>query len=99
MFRVLPVKDYTSALIRAVCGVKTLYFAEEGIETGGISRAIVSELALAGSTAHMCVRAVADKFLPHGSYEYILKHCGLDAESIAIDAMAFMKKNTASMQL
>lgn len=99
LFRVLPVKDYTSALIRAVCGVKTLYFAEEGIETGGISRAIVSELALAGSTTHMCVRAVADEFLPHGSYEYILKHCGLDAESIAIDAMAFMKKNTASMQL
>ncbi len=41
-----------------------------------------------------CVRAVASEFLPHGSYDYLLGHCRLDAESLAEDAFVFVGKNT-----
>ena len=59
-----------------------------------LARQIVSELALLHCTPEFCVRAVASEFLPHGSYDYLLGHCRLDAESLAEDAFVFVGKNT-----
>lgn len=94
LFRVFPVKDYALYLEEALKGIPRIMFAEEGIETGGIARQIVSELALLHFTPEFCVRAVASEFLPHGSYDYLLRHCRLDAESLAEDAFVFVGKNT-----
>ena len=94
LFRVFPVKDYALYLEEALKGIPRIMFAEEGIETGGIARQIVSELALLHFTPEFCVRAVASEFLPHGSYDYLLGHCRLDAESLAEDAFVFVGKNT-----
>ncbi len=95
LFRVFPVKDYAGMLAQTLGTTRYVYFAEEGIESGGISRTIVSELSLANCPAHMRVRAVSAEFLPHGSYESLVKHCGLDAENLAADAAAFLQTEKA----
>ena len=94
LFRVFPVKEYASFLSVALNGIPRILFAEEGIETGGIAHQIVSELALMHCTPEFCIHAVSSEFLPHGSYDYLLRHCRLDAESLAEDAFVFVGKNT-----
>ena len=96
LFRVFPVKDYASFLSEALNGVPRILFAEEGIETGGIAHQIVSELALMHCTPEFCIHAVSSEFLPHGSYDYLLRHCRLDAESLAEDALSFVQKHALS---
>lgn len=96
LFRVFPVKEYASFLSEALNGIPRILFAEEGIETGGIAHQIVSELALMHCTPDFCIRAVSSEFLPHGSYDYLLRHCRLDAESLAEDALSFVQKHALS---
>lgn len=96
LFRVFPVKEYASFLSEALNGIPRILFAEEGIETGGIAHQIVSELALMHCTPEFCIRAVSSEFLPHGSYDYLLRHCRLDAESLAEDALSFVQKHALS---
>lgn len=96
LFRVFPVKEYASFLSEALNGIPRILFSEEGIETGGIAHQIVSELALMHCTPEFCIHAVSSEFLPHGSYDYLLKHCRLDAESLAEDALSFVQKHALS---
>ena len=93
LFKVYPVTDYIESLQECLTDVPALYFAEEGMESGGIAQKIMAALAVAGITVPMRIRAVPDIFPPHGSLDYLMRCCGLDAESLETDAAAFLKES------
>ncbi len=68
-------------------GAKLIYIPEEGIKSGGFAMQITSEIREKNlfSDTKILIKAIDDKFIPHGSQEKLYELCGLDAVSIEKD--------------
>ena len=60
-----------------------LVTAEDNVESGGFGSAVLEALAPLGLAAKVHVRALPDRFLPHGRQAEILAEAGLDATGLA----------------
>lgn len=84
LFKVHPVSDFVSELEKELSGITHIYFAEEGIKSGGIAKELVSAISEETSIkSKTLIRAVDGFYPPHGSVDYVRRVCGLDAESMA----------------
>lgn len=70
-----------------------LYFLEEGMREGGIAEHLFSSLAESGLAdgQQFRIRAIEDRFLPHGSNEDLFRLCGFQPDQIASEIRAWVR--------
>lgn len=89
--KILALKPFdTKALFSLLSGeaYDLCYCLEEGILSGGFFEGRLSELSALAKKTH--VRAVEDAYVPHGTYQELLKHTKLDAESVSREIAALI---------
>lgn len=57
--------------------------AEENVINGGLGEALLREMAARGIETKVILKAISDKFIPHGKIDQLLHITGLDAEGLA----------------
>lgn len=64
-----------------------IYLLEEGIKSGGVSEVIVSAFAEKGylNNRKVRIRAIDDRFVPHGKCQLLYKDCGFLPEQISAE--------------
>lgn len=77
--RIKPINPNVLDLLK---NVKTVYFFEEGIKSGGVGECFGSMLAESDVTAKFCHICIEDEFIKQASVESQLKKYRLDKESI-----------------
>ncbi|MBP5231714.1 MAG: hypothetical protein ILO68_08280 [Clostridia bacterium] len=72
--------------------IPVLYFLEEGMREGGVAEHLFSSLAENGLAEDQIfrIRAVEDRFLPHGSNEDLFRLCGFQPDQIASEIRSLM---------
>lgn len=86
--RVLRLKPLnTACLFDLLADYKTLYFAEEGIKSGGFSEYVLALMTESGACrgARVIVRAVDECFVTHGTTERLFEDCGFTPEQMAAE--------------
>lgn len=75
-----------------------IYLLEEGIKSGGVSEGIVSAFAENGYLLNrkVKIRAIDDKFVPHGKCELLFKDLGFLPEQIAAEIELFLQNENPS---
>ncbi len=68
---------------------KLIYFVEEGMVHGGVAEKIVSQMRRENLAERIHIKALED-YLPHGEFDDLLVHCGLDADSISKDILSVL---------
>lgn len=65
-------------------GAKLIYFAEEGMRSGGFAMQVTAEIKEKElfRDSKIIINAIDDRFIPHGSSADLYKLCGLDEDSI-----------------
>lgn len=77
------VKPLDKGLIKSeVLGKKLIISMEEGSVIGGLGSAVAEYVATQEDMPRMLILGINDIFPHAGSYDYLLKQCGLDEESI-----------------
>jgi len=75
-------------------GAELLYFAEEGLRSGGFSERVAATLCeqnrLTDKT--VVIRAVEDRFVPHGNTEKLFEECGFLPSQMAAEIASKLKK-------
>ena len=80
--RLHPLPDLKEVL-SPITGVKAIYMVEEGIRNGGVGETLAANRSEWGlPNAPISIFAVDNRFVPHGSRSHLLKHCGLDKDSL-----------------
>ena len=77
--------------------IPVLYFLEEGMREGGIAEHLFSSLAEGGLAEGQIfrIRAVEDRFLPHGSNEDLFRLCGFQPDQISAEIRSLLPKDEA----
>ncbi|MHC1694743.1 MAG: 1-deoxy-D-xylulose-5-phosphate synthase [Eubacteriales bacterium] len=81
------------AVLSHIKDYKTAYMLEEGIRTGGVGQQLKDRLSL-----KLHIRAIDDTFPPQGEVGQILKHCVLDAESVADEITVLVHNSQFTVQ-
>ncbi len=88
IIRILRLKPLEKAKLAALISeYKTLYFAEEGVKSGGFSEyclALLTEDGAVGNT-RVIIRAVDEQFVTHGHTDRLFELCGFTAEQMAAE--------------
>jgi 1-deoxy-D-xylulose-5-phosphate synthase len=82
---VVPVAE---SLIELAGEHRLVITIEDGVRVGGIGTRIRQELRAAGVDTAVTELGLPDRFLPHGSRDYILEEAGLTPQAIARDVVA-----------
>ena len=78
------VKPFDRELLRRLSGDHELFVTmEENVETGGFGQQVQVFADQEELPVKVCIAAVSDRFVGHGSVEQQRKWCGLDAASVA----------------
>lgn len=95
LFRVHPIAEVFDALHEALDGADALYFAEEGIRSGGVGERLFALFAEHGGLPSAArIHALPDSYLPHGSVQSVKARFALDENGLVEDVQAFL---TASL--
>lgn len=83
VLRLKPLEDV--ALAELLNGYKTLYFAEEGVKTGGFAESTVARFVQNGllDGVGVIIRAVDDCFVSHGHTDRLFEECGFAPSQMA----------------
>ena len=73
----LPEDEEFKGLINSA---ERVLFIEEGVRSGGIGEHLAS---VDWVEKKVNIRAITDPFIPHGDINHLMKHAGLDADSLA----------------
>ncbi|MBI5408268.1 MAG: 1-deoxy-D-xylulose-5-phosphate synthase [Nitrospirae bacterium] len=85
----------TELIFRLARNIKHVLTVEENAVAGGFGSAVLEELSQSGIEGlKIKLLGLPDKFIEHGSQNFLRKKLGLDAEGIAREALALMKKST-----
>ncbi len=80
--RLHPLPDLKKVL-SPLCGVDRIFLLEEGIRRGGVMESLLANrTALGLPEAKTSIFAIDDRFVPHGSRSALLRHAGLDANTL-----------------
>ncbi len=82
-------------LKRELDGISVLYFAEEGIESGGIGEKLAAFTGKYIPDVKVKIRAAND-FVSHGSLDFIMKRLGFEPKQIAGDLAVLYRDALAS---
>ena len=72
----------TKMLERVAKGHKLIVTLEENVKNGGLGEQVVNYYNDNDIEARVCVIAIPDYFVSHGSVEYLMKQIGMDTEGI-----------------
>lgn len=67
---------------------RTVVTLEDNVRSGGFGAAVLEALSDVGMAGKVSTMAVPDEFLPFGSADDVLAHCGLDIESVVASVLA-----------
>lgn len=81
----------TGIIEKQIQGKKLIVTVEEGQINGGLGSAVAEHLASIGNTPQMIRFGINDIFPHAGSYQFLLKQCGLDVDSIKNKIIDFFK--------
>lgn len=90
LIKIFPLCE--SELEKELEGISALYFAEEGIESGGIGEKTAAFVSQKLPDVKVKIRAVCG-FIPHGSLSSIMEKLGFEPKQIAGD-LAVLYRNT-----
>lgn len=82
------IKPLDTACLDALCSHRLLVTIEEHTICGGLGGAVAEYLASKKKRPPQILLGITDKFPHAGSYEYLLKECGLTEEQIAVQILA-----------
>jgi len=87
------IKPLDEGLIRRLSAAGTPYMVlEEQALAGGLGSAIGELCVQQGLTLPRHIFALPDAFIPHGSHDRLLKHLGMDGDSIAAAIAGLMER-------
>lgn len=88
VIRVLKLKPLDMGALSSLAeGYNTLYFAEEGVKTGGFAESTAARLAQSGALegVRLIIRAVDDCFVSHGHTDRLFEECGFTPAQMAAE--------------
>ncbi len=74
--------------VRLAKRYRSILFAEEGVEHGGIGEHFLAALAQKQYRGNMTIHGIQHPFVPQMEYERALEYCRLDAQSLANEIIA-----------
>ncbi len=75
-------------------GAKLIYLPEEGIRSGGFAMQLTAEIKEKDlfKGTKIKIKAIDDKFIPHGTSDELYRLCGLDEESMEKDILSSLEQ-------